>query len=211
MKEKQEGLQKNVAALAKRVTAAGKNVVALEKQLVVEKKLIEDTKEEHSKAQTKLDEYNESVTTMNKVHRELSNEKEMIANELGNINSMHEDAEARSSSSSSASPSSSVGSKRGRSSSSSSTSSSSSSSSSRTSKRQKKDDSTMAEHAGRWLYEEGCAYFFGSNFNKIDQKRGRSMIEASASSGFPMAVAECHYAGWNGMEEDDKKTLTMSR
>ena len=68
-----------------------------------------------------------------KVESDQENEKELIANELGNINSMHEDAEARSSSSSSASPSSSVGSKRGRS------SSSSSSSSSHTSKRQKKE------------------------------------------------------------------------
>ena len=35
------------------------------------------------------------------------------------------------------------------------------------------------------------------------------MIEASASSGFRMAVAECHNAGWNGMEQDHKKTFDL--
>jgi TPR repeat protein len=35
------------------------------------------------------------------------------------------------------------------------------------------------------------------------------MVEASASSGFPLAVAECHYSGWNGMEKDQKKTFEM--
>jgi TPR repeat protein len=35
------------------------------------------------------------------------------------------------------------------------------------------------------------------------------MIEASASSGFPMAVAECHCWGWNGMEHDCKKAFEM--
>ena len=67
----------------------------------------------------------------------------------------------------------------------------------------------MAEHAGQWLFEEGMAYLLGSNFKKKDQKRGQSMIEASASSGFPMAVAKCHYQGWNGMEEDFTKAFEM--
>jgi uncharacterized protein len=67
----------------------------------------------------------------------------------------------------------------------------------------------MAEHAGQWLYEDGMAYWYGMNFKKKDQKRGRSMIEASASSGFSMAVAECHYWGWNGMEQDFKKVFEM--
>ena len=35
------------------------------------------------------------------------------------------------------------------------------------------------------------------------------MIEASASSGFPMAVAHCHYKGWNGTEKDEKKAFEM--
>ena len=60
----------------------------------------------------------------------------------------------------------------------------------------------MAEHAGQWLYEEGMAYWGGLNFKKEDEKRGRSMLEASASSGFPLAVADCHYLGWNGTEKD---------
>ena len=67
----------------------------------------------------------------------------------------------------------------------------------------------MAEHAGQWLYKEGMAYYFGFNLKKRDQKRGQLMIEASASSGFLMAVAFCHYWGWNGMEKDFKKTFGM--
>jgi len=147
----------------------------------------------------KLDAHKERVTTMNKLHRELSNEKEMIANELGNVNRMHEDVGASSSSSSSSVLSSSVGSKRERASYS---PSSSSSSSSRTAKRQKKEGTPMAEHAGQWLYEEGMAYWDGLNFKIKDQNRGQLMIEASASSGFPLAVADCHYLGWNGTEKD---------
>jgi TPR repeat protein len=67
----------------------------------------------------------------------------------------------------------------------------------------------MAEHAGQWLFEEGVAYWYGSNFKKEDEIRGQSMIEASASSGFPMAVAYCHYWGWNGMEQNLKKAFEM--
>jgi hypothetical protein len=67
----------------------------------------------------------------------------------------------------------------------------------------------MAEHPGQWLYEEGMAYWYGSNFKKENKKRSRLMIEASASSGFPMAVADCHSMGWNGMEKDEKKVFEM--
>jgi hypothetical protein len=67
----------------------------------------------------------------------------------------------------------------------------------------------MAEHAGQWLFEEGVAYWQGSKFKKTDKKRGQLMIEASASSGFPMAVAFCHYRGWNGLEKDRKKAFDM--
>ena len=59
------------------------------------------------------------------------------------------------------------------------------------------------------LFEEGMAYFVGVNFKEKDPKRGQLMIEASASSGFPMAVAYCHYWGWNGMEKDYKKAFEM--
>ena len=52
-------------------------------------------------------------------------------------------------------------------------------------------------------------YWCGSDFKKEDEERGRMMIEASASSGFPMAVANCHYQGWNGLEEDEKKGFEM--
>ena len=34
-------------------------------------------------------------------------------------------------------------------------------------------------------------------------------MEASASSGFSMAVAQCHFFGWNGLKEDKKKAFDM--
>ena len=120
--------------MAKKVIVAGEQVPAA--QLIIQAH--EAAKQEHREAEMKLDAHKERVTTMNKLHRELSNEKEMIANELGNANRMHEDVGASSSSSSSSVLSSSVGFKRERASSSSSSPSSSSSSSSRTAKRQKK-------------------------------------------------------------------------
>jgi len=67
----------------------------------------------------------------------------------------------------------------------------------------------MAEHPGQWLFEEGMAYYHGFDFKKKDLKRGRLMIEASASSGFPMAMAECHCWGWNGMENEQKIAFEM--
>ena len=65
----------------------------------------------------------------------------------------------------------------------------------------------MINHPGQWLFEEGFAYWYGRDFKKIDKKRGQLMIEASASAGFPMAVAYCHYRGWNGLHEDEKKAF----
>ena len=67
----------------------------------------------------------------------------------------------------------------------------------------------MAEHAGQWLYEEGVAYWNSLNFKKSDDKRGQLLIEASASSGYPMAVAYCHFWGWNGMEQDFETAFEM--
>ena len=67
----------------------------------------------------------------------------------------------------------------------------------------------MAEHAGQWLFEEGMTYWSGSNFKKKDAKRGQLMIEASASAGFPMAVADCRLQGWNGTKRDFKKAFDM--
>ena len=65
----------------------------------------------------------------------------------------------------------------------------------------------MVEHAGQWLFEEGMTYWHGSNFKKKDMKRGRLMIEAAASSGFPMALAFCRYLGWIGMVQDFKNAF----
>ena len=42
-----------------------------------------------------------------------------------------------------------------------------------------------------------------------NQQRGRSMIEASATCGFPMAIAYCLTFGWNGKEKDMDKAYEM--
>jgi hypothetical protein len=57
------------------------------------------------------------------------------------------------------------------------------------------------------LFEEGLALYWGLDFKKMDMKRGQLVIEASASAGFPMAVAYCHLTGWNGMKKDQKKAF----
>ena len=67
----------------------------------------------------------------------------------------------------------------------------------------------MEIHPGQWLYEEGMAYWWGTNLIKIDTKRGGLMIDASASSGFPTAVAHCYLQGWNGLKQDQKKGFEM--
>ena len=67
----------------------------------------------------------------------------------------------------------------------------------------------METHPGQWLYEEGMAFHSGLDFKKRDDERGRLMVEASASSGFPMAVACCHLHGMNGLKEDEKKAFDM--
>ena len=67
----------------------------------------------------------------------------------------------------------------------------------------------MAEHAGQWLYEEGMAYWGGLNFKIKDHNHGQLMVEASASSGFPLVEAYCHYLGWNGTEKDFNKAFDM--
>ena len=65
----------------------------------------------------------------------------------------------------------------------------------------------MINHPGQWLYDEGCAYWNGSDFKKKDVTRGKLMIVASASAGFPMAIANCYYEGWNGLKQDFEKAL----
>ena len=58
----------------------------------------------------------------------------------------------------------------------SSSSSSSSSSSTRGSKRQKNEKNKMINHPGQWLFEEGLACLYGSDFKKEDETRGQLMI-----------------------------------
>ena len=67
----------------------------------------------------------------------------------------------------------------------------------------------MSEHSGLWLFEEGYAYWKATDFKKADEKRGRLMIEASASAGFSMAVAYCHYQGWGDLKKDRKTAFEM--
>ena len=49
----------------------------------------------------------------------------------------------------------------------------------------------MINHPGQWLYEyeEGFAYYCGTDFKNEDGKRGQLMIEASACAGFSLAIA----------------------
>ena len=142
-------------------------------------------KDAHEEAQRKLDAYNGSVTTMKTTLSELFNEKESIANELARVHASTKEEEHTSATFLASET------KQGPSSSSSASSPSPSSSS-----------SLSWVHSIQWLFDEGMDYFCGLNFKKKDQKRGQSMVEASASSGFPMSVAFCHYMGWNGMEQD---------
>jgi hypothetical protein len=200
--------------MAKQLIAAGEQVPAA--QLIIQAH--EAAKQEHREAEMKLDAHKERVTTMNKLHHESSTEKEMIANELGNVNRMHEDV---------GKPAVAVARLPCR-------------------LRQldasmnglpllpplppppppplppppppppppaqpnvnKKEEGTpMAEHAGQWLYEKGMVYWDGLNLKIKDQNRGQLMVEASASSGFPLVEADCHYLGWNGTEKDFNKAV----
>ena len=136
--------------------------------------------------------------------RESYHEMKTIEKELRRIDAM-EDAKDNSLSSSSSSSSSLVvvGAKRDN--------SSSSSSTTRESKRSKKENvkEVMTMHPGQWLYEKGRTYWFGMDYKKKDTVRGRKLVETSALSGFPMAVAHCHRQGWNSYERNQKKAFEM--
>ena len=51
--------------------------------------------------------------------------------------------------------------------------------------------------------------FYGLDEKNENRETGQLMIEASASSGFPMAVAYCHYNGWNGLKRNCKKAFDL--
>jgi TPR repeat protein len=57
------------------------------------------------------------------------------------------------------------------------------------------------------LINYGYAYCHGTDFRKLDVERGQVIVEASASAGFPMAVASCYRIGWNGLKMDEKKAF----
>ena len=65
------------------------------------------------------------------------------------------------------------------------------------------------ENQGRWMYEEGMAYYFGNHFKTVDKLRGKLMVEGAAKAGFRCAVAECYYHGWGGVEEDEEKAFEI--
>jgi TPR repeat protein len=63
--------------------------------------------------------------------------------------------------------------------------------------------------AAQWLFEEGMAWYYGSNFKKVDEKKGRLMVATAASLSLPIAVAHCYYRGWSGYTEDLTKAFQM--
>ena len=81
-----------------------------------------------------------------------------------------------------------------------------STSTTRGAKRRKKEPK---KHAGQWLFEEGHACKFDTDRAKKNAMRGRLMIEASATSGFSMALAYCHYYGWNSLEQNTSLAFDM--
>ena len=204
--------------LKKDAAAAEKRQAAAQTMFDAAKRELETATEINTKLQESLERFTNQTSLFKKLENEINQEEEKMVQQLVCVEEElvvdEVDSSSGSSSSSTSSSSSSTksGSKRGRS------SSSSSSSSSRKSKRQKKkilveeeerEDEDEEKHPGRWLYEEGIAYLYGSDFKKKDVERGRMMIEASASSGFPMAVAFCHYWGWNGLKRDFKEAFEM--
>ena len=205
-KKKVSKSEKKVVAAKKKVPIAQEHLRAAQRNLIRINQAVEDAEEEHEQAEEKLKEDSARMVGVNKLSSEYLNERENIERQLESVNSM-EVTHSGSGSSSSSSSSLPVGAKRGRSSSSSSSSSSSTTCGSKRAKKEK--DEEMEMHPGQWLYEEGQAYWYGLDFKKIDTERGQLMIEASASSGFPLAVAYCHYRGWNGLKEDEKKAFDM--
>lgn len=51
--------------------------------------------------------------------------------------------------------------------------------------------------------------FHGYSFNRIDKKRGRSLVEAAAAGGCPSAVAYCKYHGWGEQAVDRHTAFAM--
>lgn len=49
---------------------------------------------------------------------------------------------------------------------------------------------------GKWLYEEGHAFFFGLQHHAISRVRGRLMIVASCRLKYPLARIMCLHYGW---------------
>ena len=197
--------KERVKAAKNQVIATEKTLEELQKKLITDKKAVKVTRRANTKAEENLVKYKKRVIDLRKLCSEHSNERDNIERQLESVDAMEEVDSDSSSSSSSSPPLLPAGSKRGRSS-----SASSSSSTTRGSKRSKKEkDGVMEMHPGQWLYEEGLTCMWGMDFKNIDIVRGVLMTEASASLGFPMAVAECHFQGWNGFEDDEKKAFDM--
>lgn len=208
LKRKVEVMELKVKLAEKKIPAAELRLRKAQENMIHVSKRVEENKQNHKEAMNKLINHNQVITNMERFYSELYQESKTIEKQLVNVDGIKMQVEEIPSNSLS-SPS--IGSKRGRSSSSSS-SSSTTSSSIRSIKRQKiKKNNSKKEHPGQWLYEEGAAYFNGAKFKKIDRRRGQLLICASASLGFPEALAECTDVGWNGIKKDHTKALKMLR
>ena len=207
-------LKKDAAATEKKQVSAQKAVDKAKQALTKAEQALKDATAANDEMKKPLELFNKQTLWFEEMERDVNQEEEKIEQNLLHVDELQvkgveEESSGSSSSSSSSSSSlssSTSGSKRGR----------SSSSSSRRSKRQKnelteeeREEEEEEKHPGQWLYEEGMAYYYGSDFKKEDEERGRMIIEVSASSGFPMAVAYCHFYGWNGLEMDFKKGFEM--
>ena len=218
LRNKHDELKMKVQVMISKVKLAEKKIPAAELRLRKAQenmtnviKQLEENKQNHKEAMNKLIDHNQVITNIERFYCELYQESKTIEMQLVNADGIKTQVEEIPSNSLSEA---SIGSKRGRSSSSSSSSFSSSTTSSsiRSIKRQKiEKNNSKKEHPGQWLYEEGAAYFNGSKFKNIDRQRGKSLICASASLGFPEALAECTDVGWNGIKKDHTKALKMLR
>jgi len=202
-------LKKNVAAAEKQKVAAEKTVEKVESALAKAKGVLDKAIEVCDEMKEPLERFYKQTSMFNDEEREMKKEEEKIKQNLLYVDKLQ--GEGLPSSGGSSLSATAVGSKHGR-------SSSSSSSSSQKSKRQKnelteaeeeEEEEEQEKHPGQWLFEEGTAHSFGTVLKKTNMERGQIMIEASASSGWPMAKANCHYWGWNGLKQDFKKGFEM--
>ena len=211
------GKLKKDADTAEKIKVRAENAVEKARQLMARLvQAVEEATAACEKMKEPLERFDEQISLFEKLESEMNEEEEKIEQQLLFVMEelvavdQEEGKSSKSSSSSSCSTTSSSSSKSG-SSKRRSSSFSSSSASARRSKHQKNKltEEEEEERPGQWLYMEGKAYYYAYNFKNKDKERGQVMIEASASAGFPLGVAFCHYMGWNGLEEDFRKVFEI--